>query len=460
MQMTIEPSQERRPSLVIIGNGVTGITAARVARKMLPELRITIISGESELFFSRTALMYIYMGHMREADTRPYSRDFFTTNQLDLVLGTVNAVEPTSRTISLADGRRFEYDFLLLAVGSVSNRFGWPGQDLSGVLGLYSLQDLEKLEELTNPPPSRGVIVGGGLIGIELAEMLHTRNIPVTFLVRESSYMDHLFPAEESALINRQIGRQHGIELRLKSELREVVGDEAGSACAVITSAGDRIECGLVGLTAGVSPNLSLARTIPGLKTGRGVHVNGHQETSLPRVFCAGDCAEIVPDGGERGPVEQLWYTGRMQGETAGRNIAAAAARLFDLPRRVPAAAPYDRGIWFNSAKFFNLEWQTYGFVPKDPDAGRTFWWQEEEGSRGVRFVWESSGTDTRITGFNFMGLRFRQNVCQEWIRQEASVDHVVACLREANFDPEFFAGPQRAILNAFRARETAGVVR
>ena len=446
------------PSLVIIGNGVTGITAARVARKLLPDLNITIISDESDLFFSRTALMYIYMGHMHEENTRPYSREFFSQNRLDLVRGVVSAVDPASRSVTLLDGRRLAYDFLLLALGSVSNKFGWPGQDLKRVQGLYSLQDLGVLEENTNPVPSRAVIVGGGLIGIELAEMLQTRGIPITFLVREASYMNHVFPTEESELINREIRRHPGVELRLGSELREIVADGEGAAAGVITGTGDRIECGLVGLTAGVSPNLTLARTIPGLKTGRGVHVNGRLETSLPRVFAAGDCAELVTEGAERGVVEQLWYTGRMQGEVAGRRIAQVAASLCSPPRSVPAAAPYDRGIWFNSAKFFNLEWQTYGLVPKEPDPGRSFWWQEEDGSRGIRLVWEASGTDTRITGFNFMGCRFRQDVCQSWIREDTQVEKVVAQLAKANFDPEFFSGPEPALKRAFENRSMVGV--
>ena len=72
------------------------------------------------------------------------------------------------------------YDRLLIASGSKSNKFGWPGQDLDGVQGLYSFQDLEAMERTTKHGISRAVIVGGGLIGIEMAEMLHSRHYPVT----------------------------------------------------------------------------------------------------------------------------------------------------------------------------------------------------------------------------------------------------------------------------------------
>lgn len=449
--------QTEMPSLVIIGNGITGITAARTARKLLPQLRITIISEETDFFYSRPALMYIYMGHMRLEDTQPYEPAFFKQNRLDLVRGRVASVQPDEQQLALEDGQKIRYDYLLLALGSVSNRFGWPGQDLGGVQGLYSYQDLEQLERHTNPKPERAVIVGGGLIGIELAEMLATRQIPVTFLVRESSYMNHVFPAEESALINQEIARHH-IDLRLSEELREIIDDGSGKVGAVVTGSGERIACGLVGLTAGVSPNLSLAKAIVGLETARGILVDAFLQTNLLGIFAAGDCAQLRVDG-KAGPVEQLWYTGRMQGETAARRIAELAAGKMQantLP--VLAAEPYDRGIWFNSAKFFNLEWQTYGFVPKAPDAERTFWWQDEAGRRGVRLVWDAKGSDTRITGFNFMGLRYRHGVCETWIREERSVPYVIEHLKDANFDPEFFGGPERAIARAFRKNNLLAV--
>ena len=117
------------------------------------------------------------------------------------------------------------FDKLLIATGSKSNKFGWPGQDLKGVQGLYSLMDLRLLYENVKGARS-AVIVGGGLIGIEFAEMLHSRNIHVTFLVREQSYWTNVLPMEESRMINRVITEQ-GIDLKLTTELKEIVGDDS-----------------------------------------------------------------------------------------------------------------------------------------------------------------------------------------------------------------------------------------
>ena len=169
--------------IVIIGNGISGVTAARHIRKRDSKSEILIISAETKYFFSRTALMYIYMGHMKFEHTKPYEDGFWAKNKIDLCFGRVDEIDFTQKKLSLNIGKTVGYDSLVLALGSRPNRFGWKGQDLPGVQGLYSCQDLELMEENTKGVKS-AVIVGGGLIGVEMAEMLISRSIKVYFLVR------------------------------------------------------------------------------------------------------------------------------------------------------------------------------------------------------------------------------------------------------------------------------------
>ena len=192
--------------IVIIGNGISGVTAARHIRK-LSDKQITIVSAEADYFFSRTALMYVYMGHMKFEHTQPYEDWFWEKNRINLKKGYVKHIETKSKTLHFSEGDSLQYDKLIIATGSKPNKFGWPGQDLDGVMGMYHKQDLENLEKYApnNKVCKRAVIVGGGLIGIELAEMLNSRNIPVTFLVREDSFWNGVLPEGESAMINRHI---------------------------------------------------------------------------------------------------------------------------------------------------------------------------------------------------------------------------------------------------------------
>ncbi|MBV1889281.1 MAG: FAD-dependent oxidoreductase, partial [Proteobacteria bacterium] len=117
--------------IVIIGNGISGITVARHIRK-LSDKRITIISSETDHFFSRTALMYIYMGHMKYEHTKPYEDFFWEKNKIDIKRAFVTTVNHNEKQLVLADGETLSYDKLVFAVGSKPNKFGWPGQDLDG----------------------------------------------------------------------------------------------------------------------------------------------------------------------------------------------------------------------------------------------------------------------------------------------------------------------------------------
>ena len=404
--------------IVIVGNGITGITAARFVRKLSAD-RITVISSETDHFYARTALMYIYMGHMRYQETKPYEDHFWHQNKIDLVRGYASRIDTKAKVVRIADGNDIAYDALLLATGSKTNKFGWPGQDLQGVQGLYGMQDLALMERSTQNI-RRGVVVGGGLIGIEMAEMLHARNIPVTFLVRERSYMDYLLPREESALINQEI-LEHGIDLRLGTELQSIQG--AKSVEGVRTDSDDHIECQFVGLTAGVHPNTDLAKA-SGIETNRGILVNEFFETSIPDIYAAGDCAEFNADGIGNRRIEQLWYTGRAHGKVVAQTLCG---------RRTP----YFRGIFFNSAKFFTIEYQTYGDILPHP--GPEVRSQLFESGRKLLRV--NSDMETgRVLGFNALNLRLRQDQCETWIRSGTHVEEVLSSLKKARFDTEFYS--------------------
>ncbi len=251
--------------LVIIGNGISGVTCARHVRKR-SNCRITIVSSESAHFFSRTALMYIYMGHLRYEHTKPYEDGFWAKNKIELLQKHVVQVMTGPKELVFSDGSTLAYDQLVIASGSRPNTFSWPGHDLPGVQGLYSLQDLQRLENRT-PHIRRAVIVGGGLIGIELAEMLHSRRIPVTFLVRERHFWGSVLPAEEARMISRHIGEH--IDLRPQTELAQIKGDAASGVQAVVTKAGEEIPCEFVGVTAGVTPNIGFLQD-SGIRTDRG----------------------------------------------------------------------------------------------------------------------------------------------------------------------------------------------
>lgn len=427
--------------LIIIGNGIAGITTARHVRQQDSTVRITVISAESDHFYSRTALMYIYMGHMTYAHTKPYEDGFWTKNRIDMLRGYVEQVDTSGKRIRLADGQWLNYDVLVLATGSVSTTFDWPGLSASGVQGLYGLPDLERMEQFTKNI-DRAVVVGGGLIGVELAEMLRSRHIGVTMLVRDPHYWSSTLPAEEGKLVGRHLLR-HGVDLRLETELKEILAgsrqtgprqtgpdaaDPSGRVRAVVTNTGEEISCQFVGLGIGVTPNVAFLKN-SGVELGKGILVNEYFETNVADVYAIGDCNEfrqpiLGTDGALRKPIEQIWYTGRMHGETLARTLCGSRTA-------------YRPGVFFNSAKFFDIEYQTYGTLNAQlTDDEQTYYWEHPSGEQCLRINYRK--TDQSVVGIHALGIRLRQAVCDRWIQNRTPFPNVVSQLRQADFNPEF----------------------
>lgn len=419
--------------IIIIGNGIAGSTAARYIRKN-SDHEIAMVSSETQYPFSRTALMYIYMGHMKFENTKLYEDWFWVKNRINIVKDWVKNIDTIQKTIALGNGDIVDYDKLIIATGSKPNKFGWPGQDLGGVQGLYHLQDLDSMEAATHQGIKRAVIVGGGLIGIEMAEMFHSRHIPVTFLVREASFWDAVLPSEESEMINKHI-LANGIDLRLGEELLEIKGSDGKVSSIICKNSGEEIACEFVGLTVGVSPNIDFVKE-SGIASNRGIIANEYLETSAKDVYAIGDCVELTKPNAGRRPIEAVWYTGRIMGKTVAQTIC-------DKPTK------YEPGIWFNSAKFFDIECQVYGDIPaKIPEHITSLYWQHPTENKAIRINYETASSS--VTGFNLMGIRYRHTVCEKWIKDKTNIETVIENLSLANFDPEFFEEYESAFLQMY----------
>lgn len=412
--------------IVIIGNGISGITAARHIRK-LSNKRITIISAEADHFFSRTALMYVYMGHMRWQDIKPYEDWFWKKNQLNLKKGYVESIDTDNQTLYFKEGDTLTYDKLILATGSITNTFNWEGLNLNGVQGMVTKQDLENLEK--NAPNNKvcpqAVIVGGGLIGVEIAEMLKTRDIDVTMLVREPAFWENALPLPNAKIISKHI-QSHGVDIRHNTQLDKILGDEKGNVHAVLTTSGEEIPCRVVGIATGVKPNISFLKNSK-IETDIGVLVNRKLETNIPNIYAIGDCAQQRDPIDQRPPIEAVWYTGRMMGETVAQTICGNPIE-------------YKPGHWFNSAKFFDIEYQTYGWVlpnGRRKNYEEQFHWKCDSNLRAITISYHKE--TKAFLGVNTFGIRMKHEVFDKWLSEKRSVDFVVENLKEANFDPEFF---------------------
>ena len=432
----LSPTQIKMRHIVIIGNGISGITAARHLRK-LSDHRITVISSESEYFFSRTALMYVYMGHMTFEHTQPYENWFWEKNKIDLINGRVTTLIHTEKQLVISDGSTINYDDLIIATGSKPAFYNWPGIDTKGVQGFYSKQDLELLE--TNAPNNkrckRAIIVGGGLIGIELAEMLHSRKIEVTILVREEVYWGNILTKNEGELLGKHISSK-GIELRFNTNLKDINADTNGNVTSITTTKGERLSCDFVGLSTGVIPNIDFLKS-SGLELDSGVLVDDCLQTNIPNVYAIGDCAQQRVSLPNRKSVEAVWYTGRIMGETVAKTIAQEKT-------------PYQPGVWFNSAKFFDIEYQTYGKVSAIcSDFEQQLYWEDASGKKSITLAFHKESHV--LMGMTSLGVRLSHSLLDQWISQEKDITFVIDNLPKLNFDPEFYPKVLKRAVSKFK---------
>lgn len=404
---------------VIIGNGVAGINAANTVRNRETDAEITIVSYEHDHFFSRTALMYVFCGQLSERCVEPYERDHYKKMGFNRLRERVTRLDAGQKRLHFESGSSVNFDRLLIASGSEAVMAPWPGRELDGVGHFVSWQQLHWLQKQA-ASARRAVVVGGGLIGIEVAEILLMAGITTTFLVREPWFWPVALNKDEGDLVTAHM-RHHGCDVRLNTEMKQIIG-ENGRAVAVETTEGERIDCDIVVTTIGVRPQTEFLKD-SGLEFGErgGIVIDDRLRTNLHDIWAAGDCTEVVWFNGVRRP-EQLWYTSRDQGLAAARNMLGD-----DLP--------YVRGTFYNSAKFFDIEYTTAGYVNFNFDSEQNWYQHEPDTNNTIRLTYLP---DQTVIGFNGLGRRWDHRVFVQWIEQKRGLPWVLDHLPDALFDEEF----------------------
>lgn len=446
----------------IVGNGVAGITAALDLRKRDPSAGITVISGETDYFFSRTALMYSFMDRLTRRDLEPFERGVFDAQRIRRVRGWVKDVDAQSRTLKLDNGQSVAWNRLLLATGSRPRRPRWQGleQVRSGLVNFVSMQDLEACEAVAQRG-GKAVVVGGGLIGIELVECLRWAGMEVTFLIREPWYWPVALNQAESAMVLDHM-RHHGVNVLTGEIVATVETDAQGAVTAISTDQGARYECCALGVSIGVQPAVDWLRDVSSPpRLSRGIVVDAGFRTSLPSVFAAGDCAELeLPESSPL--VEQIWYSAKRQGALAARSM---------LGEPIQYAPP----IFFNSSKFFEIEYTTVGRFSREPnsralpaDSASTVVPEQAQMPSAREFYFRYPGKDVSlriaeqngaVQAFNLLGSRWDHNKCEQWIEERRSLEDVIDRLHQAQFDVEFGRldlSPLRAAFKRWRAEAPA----
>lgn len=322
--------------LVVVGGDAAGMSAASQARRRRGPDDLHIVAFERGRYTSYSAcgIPYWIGGVVDGPDAlvsrtpRQFREEFAIDARIRHEVEAVDLDRRTVRVRALDGGRTWDepFDQLVLATGSVPMRPPIPGADADGVYGVQVLDDGAALRaELDSGDVTRVVVVGGGYIGLEIAEAAQVRGFDVTVVDLAPTPVGTLDPDIGHFLADAV--RALGIELVLSDGSTAIETDADGRACAVRTAGGRELPADLVVLGLGVRPDVALAQAagVP-LGTSGGIAVDARMHTRADGVWAAGDCVESVHRLSRRPVVVALGTHANKQGRVAGINIGGGYA--------------------------------------------------------------------------------------------------------------------------------------
>jgi len=275
---------------VVIGGGVTGITAASTLRSLDKTIEISVYSEEKISYYQRSGLVdFLKKGKLDNTNPSFYSDRWYADHKISLFSGKpVIALHPDKKQIVVMGGKSVSYDRLLLSTGARPTVPEIPGRELDGIFTLRTIEDTNRIRKLASGCQNV-VIIGGGLLGLETAVAIK-EFVPSVTVVEHS---ERLVPRQldaAAASILFDILKEKGMDIILSSEPREFSGEEKVES--VILDDGTTLQTQMVIICTGIQPSTELASDA-GLKLNQGIIVDEYLKTSASDVYAAGDVAEF-----------------------------------------------------------------------------------------------------------------------------------------------------------------------
>jgi nitrite reductase (NADH) large subunit len=345
-------------SVVVLGNGIAGVTSADFVRRGHPECEIHVVGSESHVLYNRMGISRLVYGRSAMQGLYLLPEQWYDEHQIVAWLNTVvSRVDLGSKRVFLATGDTLSYDRLILAMGSNSapppvDGFGRPGSFV-----LRSAADAMLIRAYAQEHGCRNAVVaGGGLLGLEAGHSLNELGLRVTVLERGARLLSKQIDEHCSELVHGHFARI-GMQVLYRAESQALTGDNRVRGLTL--KDGRQLRCDMFLAAVGIRPNIELARQA-GIAVNRGVVVDDRMETSVPGVFAAGDVAE------HDGRVLGLWPIAAKQGEVAALNALGGDERLTG---EVPATILKGVGVDLFSIGQFAPKAGDEVVVDEDPSA-------------------------------------------------------------------------------------------
>jgi|AntAceMinimDraft_16_1070373.scaffolds.fasta_scaffold01477_6 nitrite reductase (NADH) large subunit len=297
---------------IIIGNGIAGTEAAKAIRKNDEEGEITIISQSKNLFYYRPRLIDYIADDVTIDDITTFKQNFYIKNKIKNVLNeTIINIDATKQTVSTLSNKTYKYDKLLLAQGARPFIPPIKGVEKKGVFTLRDIADSDNIKAYCKNKKNI-VIIGGGLLGIEVANSLLKTGAKITIIEFSKFILPRQLDADGSEILINLL-KQKGLLFKLGYSTTNINGNE--TAKSISLNSGEELDADVVLLSVGVRPRLELAKKTD-IKINKGVIINDFMETSVKNIYAAGDISE------HKNICYGLWLPAKEQGLAAGQNMA------------------------------------------------------------------------------------------------------------------------------------------
>ncbi len=318
-------------TFVIIGGGLGGAKAAEALRDKGFDGKVVLLADEEYLPYERPPLSKDYLaGKKSLGDFTVHDSEWYRENKIELRTDTeAVAIDPAAHTVTLSDDTSVRYDKLLLATGSRPRWLTIPGADSTGVHYLRKYDDASNLNTALKEGSSLA-IVGAGWIGLEVAASARQRGVDVT-VVETAKVPLSAAVGEEVGKVFAQLHRDHGVDLRLETEVKEITTED-GKATGLKLGDGSTITADRVLIAVGAQPNIELAERA-GLPTADGgVLVDASLRSGNPDIYAVGDIAAAEHPLFEERIRTEHWANALKQPDVAVAGMLGEPGEYQELP--------------------------------------------------------------------------------------------------------------------------------
>ena len=392
--------------VVIIGGNIAGSNAADIIMKENPEVDVEIYTEESYFNYTRVKLPAFLCGMAKTDDLITCNANWYRERNIKYNKNhRVTKLIPKKRRVQFDNGKETTYDKLLLCMGSKSNILKILNAETEGLFTLKTLDDALKIRAYAENKNS-AIVIGGGLLGLEIAKSLSDLGLEVTVLEFFPRLLPRQLDIEAAEMLERILG-DFNIKIGLNASTREII---IGKQLKVKVADGREFAADLVVMAVGVNPNIEVAEK-SGIKVNKGIIVNKYMQTNIEDIYAAGDCAE---------------FNGRVWGIIPVAFEQSKIAALNIIGKKVE----YNEIVPSNTLKIVGVDVTSIGRVTPEFELPEEIKFIDQENRIYKKIVID----DNKVVGAILLGDRRNQSTILKLIRDKIDVSQIKEKILDENF--------------------------